>query len=223
MPRLPRRSRPAIRSEERRCPPVVRSVDFFMSSSKATTQNLSQEVYFGCPSNGGSKAFVPATAATGLFDWLRTFAGHYDARVDFALETEELLRIAPGERRHGRGVETLDRRDMADRIVFRHVIGVVGSEKDAIWSEHLDQRRQLVRREHDRIDIDALEISRRRLRQCAVTVRPRTPSVIDASGISAKIPATVYRKYFEPRVALEHAVEDQIVQRNRRLQRIAED
>jgi hypothetical protein len=64
MPRLPRRSSPAIRAEDRRCPPVIRSVDFFTSSSKSTTHDSSKKAVFGRSFNGGGNAFVPGTAET---------------------------------------------------------------------------------------------------------------------------------------------------------------
>ena len=76
---------------------------------------------------------------------------------------------------------------MADRIILRHVIGVIGSKQNMVRAEHCHQCRELVRREHDRIDIDSLEISRRRPGQCAVTIGARTPGMVDAAGIGAKI------------------------------------
>ena len=78
-------------------------------------------------------------------------------------------------------------------------------------------------REHDGVDVDALEIRRRRLRQAAVAVRTRAPGVVDAARIGAEIAAAVHGEDFQLRVAFEHAVEDQIMQRDRRLQRIADD
>src|SRR5690349_24908694 len=103
----------------------------------------------------------------------------------------------------------LNRRDMTDRIVFRHVVGVVGSEQDVVETEYLHQRRQLTGRKHHSVDIDALEVSRRRLRQCAMAIRARAPGMVDAARISTEISGAMHCKNFKPRMAFENAIEDQ--------------
>ena len=47
--------------------------------------------------------------------------------------------------------------------------------------------------------------------------------MIDAAGIPAEIAAAMHREDFQLRVPLQHAVEDQVMQRDRGLQRIADD
>ena len=61
------------------------------------------------------------------------------------------------------------------------------------------------------------------MRQVAVAVRTRAPGVIDAAGIAAEIAAAMHGEDLELGMALEHAVEDQVMQRDRRLERIADD
>ena len=73
-----------------------------------------------------------------------------------------------------------------------------------------------------KIDI-LLQVMRRRLRQRAVRIRARAPGVIDAAGIGAEIAAAVHGEDLQVGMALEHAVEDQVVQRDRGLERIADD
>src|SRR6516162_132605 len=51
----------------------------------------------------------------------------------------------------------------------------------------------------------------------------RTPSMIDAPGIGAEISAAVDREDLQARKTLEHAVKDQIMQRDRGLERIADN
>lgn len=80
---------------------------------------------------------------------------------------------------------------MAERIVLRHVIGIIGAKQNVIGAECGYQRGELVRRENDGIDINALEISGRRLRQRAMAIGARTPGVVDAPGISAQISAAM--------------------------------
>src|SRR6516165_2092987 len=140
-----------------------------------------------------------------------------------ALEAEQLLSIASDQRRDGRSVETLNGRNVAKRVILRQVIGIVRAEQDIIPAEHSHQRGELVRCEHHRIDIDSSEVIRGRLRQSTVTIGTRAPSMVDAPGISAKISAAMHRQDLEPGMTLEHAIEYQIMQRDRRLQRIADN
>src|SRR5690348_14039600 len=61
MPRFPRRSSPASWPDDGRCQPVIRSVDFFTSSSKAMGQELVARSLFERLSNGCGNALVPRT------------------------------------------------------------------------------------------------------------------------------------------------------------------
>ena len=54
-------------------------------------------------------------------------------------------------------------------------------------------------------------------------VGARAPGVIDTARIGAEIAAAVHGEDFQPRMAFQYAVEDQIVQRDRRVERIADD
>ena len=47
--------------------------------------------------------------------------------------------------------------------------------------------------------------------------------MIDAAGIGRQITAAVHRQYLQVGVAFEHAIENEIVKRNRGLERIADD
>src|SRR5262249_35928547 len=109
---------------------------------------------------------------------------------------------------------------MADRIIFGHDIGEVSSEEDMVRNKRARQRRELVGREHHRVYVDALEIRGWRLRQGAMAVGACTPGMIDATGIGAEISAAMHREDFEPRMPLENAIKDQIVQSDSGLQRI---
>ncbi len=80
-----------------------------------------------------------------------------------------------------------------------------------------------MRREHHRVEVDFLEVVRGRLRQPGLTVRACAPGVIDAARIGAEIAAAVHGKNLQVRMALEHAVEDEVVQRQRGLERVADD
>src|SRR5215469_3972016 len=64
---------------------------------------------------------------------------------------------------------------------------------------------------------------RRRVRQVRPTIIARAPGVIDPAWITAKIPSAMGRKDFQIRMTLEHAVENKIMERNGRLQRITDD
>ena len=86
-----------------------------------------------------------------------------------------------------------------------------------------DQRVELVGREHDGVEIDLLEIAGRRLRQVGVAVRARAPGVIDAAGIGAEIAAAMHGEDLQLRMPLQHAVEDQVMQRHGGVEWIADD
>src|SRR5262245_52907570 len=91
-----------------------------------------------------------------------------------------------------------------------------------IGAEHLRQRLELVRREHHAVDVDALQIVRWGMRQVGMAVGPRSPGMIDAARISTEVTATMSSQDLQPGMALEHSVEDQIVQRQRGIERIAD-
>src|SRR5437762_13632262 len=92
---------------------------------------------------------------------------------------------------------------MAQWIVLRHVKGIIGAKQNVIGAECGYQRSELVRRENDGIDVNALEISRRRLRQRTMAIGARTPGVIDTPGISAQISAAMDGRSEERRVGKE--------------------
>src|SRR5262249_39817992 len=89
--------------------------------------------------------------------------------------------------------------------------------------EHANQCGELVRCEHDCIDINSFEIRRGRLRQCAVTIGTRSTGMIDTSRISTKVSAAMHRQDFESRMTIANAIEYQVVQRDRCLERITDD
>src|SRR5439155_3746500 len=93
---------------------------------------------------------------------------------------------------------------------------------DMVGAIEPHQLGELIRREHDRIEIDLPEIAGRRLRQGAMCIRARTPGMIDAARIGSEIAAAMDGEDLQVRMALEHAVEDQVVQCDRGLERIAD-
>src|SRR5581483_6607413 len=102
--------------------------------------------------------------------------------------------------------------DVADGIVLAHVEGEVGAQQDAVGAVEIDQGPELVRGKHDRVEVEPLQIGGGRLGQGAVRIRPCTPGVIDAPGVAGKVASAVDGQDLQTRVALEHAVEDQVVQ-----------
>ena len=110
---------------------------------------------------------------------------------------------------------------MADRIEFGQVEGVVGSHDDAFRAVEAHQLGELVRREHHRVEIDLPEVAGRRPRQIAVRIGARAPGVIDAAGIGRQVTAAVHRENLQLGMPFEHAVEDQIMQRDGGLERVA--
>ena len=54
-------------------------------------------------------------------------------------------------------------------------------------------------------------------------IRARAPGMVDAARVAGQIAAAVHGQDLQVGMPLQHAVEDQVVQRDRRLQRIADD
>src|SRR6202171_2573378 len=79
-----------------------------------------------------------------------------------------------------------------------------------------------MRGEYDRVEINLLQIGGRRLRQVRARIGARAPGVVDAAGIGRKITAAMDRENLQIRVALPHALENKMVKRQRRLERIAD-
>jgi len=112
---------------------------------------------------------------------------------------------------------------VADRIEFQHVERIIGAHDDAVGAEGLHQRLKLMRRKNDRVEIDVPpQIGRRRFRQIAVRIRPCAPGMIDAAGIGAEEAAAMHGQNAKLRMTFEDAVEDQVVQRHRGVERIAD-
>src|SRR5579872_2957032 len=63
----------------------------------------------------------------------------------------------------------------------------------------------------------------RRMRQAALAVRTGTPGVVHAARICAEKAASMHGQDLQVRMTFEHAVENQIVKRQRRLQWVADD
>jgi hypothetical protein len=139
------------------------------------------------------------------------------------LKPKQFARVRTGNRRYGVLVERLDRSQMTKGGVgFGHVERIVGAHHNMIGAENLNQRIELLRREHDAVDKNVLEIVRRRMRQISTAIGPSAPGVIDAVGICTEVSAAVHGKQLQIGVTFEHTVEDQIVERERRLEGIAD-
>ena len=121
------------------------------------------------------------------------------------------------------GVEAPGRDQMLDRVVIGHVVRIVGAHHHMVGPEGRDQRGKLLRREHHGVEIDLPEIARRRFRQAALRIAARPPGVVDAARIGAEKAAAMDRDDLQVGMAFEHAVEDEVVQRDRGLERIADD
>src|SRR5436190_22666416 len=92
-----------------------------------------------------------------------------------------------------------------------------------IGAKDADELRQLVWREDHAIEIDFLEIAGWRMWQVGMGVRAGAPGMIDAAAVAGQITAAVYREYLQVGMPLQHAVENEIVESDRGLQRIADD
>src|SRR5262249_47021213 len=100
--------------------------------------------------------------------------------------------------------------------------GVVGTHQDVVGAIETNELLQLVRREHHRVEIQPLQICCGRMRQVAVGGGARTPGMVDAPRGAGKIASPKDREDFQVRMGVEHAVEDEVAERNRGLQRVSD-
>jgi hypothetical protein len=91
-----------------------------------------------------------------------------------------------------------------------------------IGTERANELLELVRGEDHRIEVDLLETARRRLRQRAVGIRTRAPGMIDTAAIGRQVAAAMHRQNLQPGMALEHPIENEVVQRNAGIERVAD-
>src|SRR5947209_4066340 len=172
--------------------------------------------------SGGSKSRTYRLGKSRARSWRQLFRLKIGLSGGLELQTERQGGIAAANGRQGSVIQ-LQACNVADGIVLAHIEGVVGAHDDPVGTEDVDEVGKLVFGEHDRIKIDLPEICRRRQREIAVSVRARPPGVIDPAGIGGEITTAVNCEQFQVRKSRQRAVEDQVVERERRLQRIAED
>jgi 2-deoxy-D-gluconate 3-dehydrogenase len=144
------------------------------------------------------------------------------SRSPLRSELQQPCCISARQLRQRRLIHAIDTGNMTDRIVFGHVIRIVGPHQDTIGAEHVEQIRQLVIAEHDSVEINLTQVGRRWQGQIAVRILPGTPRMIDAPGVGRQVAATMHSHELEVRKSCQRSTEDQVVQRQRRLQRIAE-
>src|SRR5579883_1625383 len=137
-------------------------------------------------------------------------------------EPQGACRIAARDRLKVAVVQT-DSRYMANRIVFGHVEGIIGPHENTICPENLHEIGELMIAEDDRVEIDLPEISSRRQRQAAMAVVARAPRMVNPARIGREIPAAMHGQQLEIGKTPKRARKDQIMQRKRRLQGIADD
>src|SRR6185437_10169161 len=82
---------------------------------------------------------------------------------------------------------------------------------------------ELVMGEDDGVEIELFEIARRLAFDDAAAIRTRAMRVIHARGIGGQEAAAMGHADLEPRIGIEHAAEDEMADRDRRVQGIADD
>ena len=135
----------------------------------------------GDPRRQGEGGVTPQSIIFGLSSPLARGRQLYElierARSERGSNPQKLARVAAGDGCDGRGVEAVHGRDVADGIVVGHVKGIIRSHDDVVGAVEAHQLGELVGREHDGVEIDFLEVTGRRVRQIAVRIRARAPSM----------------------------------------------
>ena len=110
---------------------------------------------------------------------------------------------------------------MTERIGLGHIERIIGSDQHVTGTEYFDKCGELLWRENDAVDKDLLEVMRRWMRQISLQSGER-PRRGRSARIGAEISAAMHGKQLQVRMALEYAIEDEIMKRKRRLERIAD-
>ena len=82
---------------------------------------------------------------------------------------------------------------MPEWVGFGHVEGIIGSGEHVVGTENIDQRRKLMRGEHDTVDERLFKIVRRRMGKIGAAIRTSAPGMVNAAGIVPACPARCLR------------------------------
>src|ERR1700730_10133767 len=104
------------------------------------------------------------------------------SRAPLEIQAKHADGISPGQLRDGAFADPLNSRDMADRIVFSHVKGIIGAHQDAVRPKKVQQVSQLVIAEHYGVEINLPQVGGWRQREGGVAILPSAPGMIDPAG-----------------------------------------
>ena len=110
----------------------------------------------------------------------------------------------------------------AERILFAHVVGIVGAEQHVSGPVLIDHVAQHLRVEGDGVEVHFRKVVGRRPLDHGAAVGPCAVAMVHARPVMGKVAAGVRQDDLELRVPLHYAIEDQVARRDRRLQRIAD-
>src|SRR5262249_13205407 len=105
----------------------------------------------------------------------------------------------------------------------RHVIRVIGPEDDVIAAIEAGEIIELMVREHDRVEIELLQIVTRRALNHLAAVGSCAMDMVVAAAIGRRITAAMRETYLQLRIVLEHAAEDHMTDSHGGIERIADD
>ena len=115
-----------------------------------------------------------------------------------------------------------DRLDQVDRVLLAHVERVVRPEDDPRGAHHRHQVRHEQRLEHQVVDPDPVQVLGGRARD-RVHLRADLVAVDGPREVRRQVAAPVRRHDVQHREPLQDAAEDQVRQRDRRVQRVPDD
>ena len=127
-----------------------------------------------------------------------------------------------------RGLVLVAERRGGEHVVDRMLLPrdrMVGAEHDLARADLRDEMTKRFGREHQRVEIELIEIFGRLLLQLDVGIavlRRDEAGVIGARRVGRQISAAVRRDDLEARKFVERALEDQVLQRDRGVERIAD-
>src|SRR5689334_24048752 len=104
-----------------------------------------------------------------------------------------------------------------------HIEWVIAPHYDLRHADRVDEVAQRLRLVHEGVVPDPAQILDRRSRRCRLRLRAHRVTVVRASTVAREISASVRGDDLKARVTIEHPTEDEMRQRDRRLEGLADD
>jgi hypothetical protein len=124
--------------------------------------------------------------------------------------SEQARGIAAGDHGSLLGREILGAVQETQGIIFPHVVGIVGAEKQMICAVFSHEEFHVAWAEDHRVEVQAAQIITGGAAESASTVRPCLIPMVHSCSVGGQVSTAVRKAEFEPGMAFEHSIEYQV-------------